>query len=442
MIFNKTYLGVVEDNLDPKRLGRVKVRVMNVFDDIPLEDIPWANPWKDLNGSEFNVPEKGKVVLVVFDQGKQTHPEFIYSEHYNINLENKINKLSDTEYVNMKSLLFDHKTQIYVNDEEGLIIDHKYNNLNITDSGINLNLKDNNSKLNIGDSNANQQIILGNHFIEWFDKFLTSLQSGGLFNVGGPVITNPTLLRLITEFKAIKDIRFLSNHVNVVDNDKISFSQSREREDNPQYGDNWTSTIKENNITEKKSEDFKPIPGPNKEFDKPTGELSDEDIKKITKDIRNSTIGFGTREIQLIESLKLIKNKINFNKINSVYLKEYGVDIEYLINSELSGDDLKIAIEILNNLSEDSEPEVKILTDKEVEDISKKIKDSTDNWGTNETKLFLCLTSIETKDDWQKVLNYYNKQYGENIIDLINKELSGKELKKANDIINNYKILS
>ena len=53
----KTYVGVVEDNNDPKKLGRVKVRVLDVFDNTKLEDIPWANPWKDLSGDEFKIPD-------------------------------------------------------------------------------------------------------------------------------------------------------------------------------------------------------------------------------------------------------------------------------------------------------------------------------------------------------------------------------------------------
>jgi hypothetical protein len=31
---NKTYVGVVEDNDDPKKLGRVRVRVLDVFDNL------------------------------------------------------------------------------------------------------------------------------------------------------------------------------------------------------------------------------------------------------------------------------------------------------------------------------------------------------------------------------------------------------------------------
>lgn len=269
---NKTYVGVVEDNQDPDKMGRVKVRVMDVFDEIEVEDIPWAMPWKDLNGNEFNTPDKGKVVMVVFDQGNPDSPEFIYADHYNINLENKLKSLSNEDYTSMKSIIFDHKTQIYVNDSEGLKIDHKYNNINILEGGINLNLKDNNLSLNLGDASASQQAILGNHFMEWMDKFLTILQSGAFFNAGGPTMPLPTLIKSITEFKALKDLKFLSHHVNIVDNNKIKTVSDSERQDNAQYGDNWVSTKEENTMTESKSEEFKPSSGPKEEYNKPVDE--------------------------------------------------------------------------------------------------------------------------------------------------------------------------
>ena len=127
----KTYVGVVEDNNDPKKLGRVKVRVLDVFDKTDLKDIPFATPWKDLTGDVFSVPDIGKVVTVIFENANANNPEFIYSEHYNINLEKKLSELSDTDYTSTKSLIFDHKTQVYVNDTEGLKLDHKFNVINI-----------------------------------------------------------------------------------------------------------------------------------------------------------------------------------------------------------------------------------------------------------------------------------------------------------------------
>lgn len=270
-IENKTYIGTVEDNKDPKKLGRVKVRVMNVYDKLKIEDIPWATPWKDLNGNAFNVPDKGKMVIVVFDQGDKNKPEYIFSDHYNTNLEKKLLSLSDNDYLSMKSLIFDHRTQIYVNDGEGLKIDHKYNNLNITENTIDLNLKDNNRSLNLGDAQASQQAILGNHWMDWFDEFVENLlgsKSGPfLGNLGAPVIPNPAFISCLLKYKALRDPVFLSHHVNIVDNNKATSVSKGKREDDPQIGDSWQGTKQENTVTTKTDEDFKPVEGPKKTHD-------------------------------------------------------------------------------------------------------------------------------------------------------------------------------
>ena len=268
---NKTYIGVVEDNADPKKLGRVKARVLDIFDDMSVEDIPWATPWKDLNGNSFNVPEVGKVLIVVFDQGDTYKPEFIFSDHYNVNLEGKLEKISGDNYKSMKSLIFDHKTQIYVNDEEGLKIDHKYNNINITENTIDLNLKDNNRDVNIGDAGASQQAILGNHWMDWFDEFVDNLlgAQGGPFlgNLGAPVVPNPSFISNLLKYKSLRDPVFLSHHVNIVDNNQINTVKNTDREDNPQVGDAWNSTKSDNELTKKTDEDFKPQDGPKQEYD-------------------------------------------------------------------------------------------------------------------------------------------------------------------------------
>ena len=123
---HKTYIGMVEDNNDPKKMGRCKIRVFDIFDgksdnknyDISVEDIPWAVPRRDVNGNQFNIPDKGKVVTVVFEDGNKNNPEYICSDHYNVNLERKLDEIGSEDYISMKALLVDHKTQIYVNDSE------------------------------------------------------------------------------------------------------------------------------------------------------------------------------------------------------------------------------------------------------------------------------------------------------------------------------------
>ena len=259
----KTYLGVVEDNQDPERQGRCRIRVLDVHDGrdkdgkytLATENLPWALPWKDLNGNASNIPDKGKVVIVVFENGKQMNPEYIHSKHYNINLEKKMKIIGDKDYTSMKSLLFDHKTQIYVNDSEGLKIDHKFNNINITNNTIDVNLKDNFGKINLGTSRSEQRAILGDNFTEWFDKFLNLMLTNQAFigNFAAPIVPSPKLMKHINLYKSIKDPKILSKNVFIVDNDYV---QKLDRIADPTLGDNWESTVEKNEITSQDKIDY------------------------------------------------------------------------------------------------------------------------------------------------------------------------------------------
>ena len=285
---NKTYIGTVEDNNDPKKLGRCKIRVLDIFDEkdkndkyeISVEDLPWATPWKDVNGNNFNLPEKGKVVTVVFEDGNKNNPEYISSDHYNVNLEKKLEQLAEADYLSMKALIYDHKTQIYVNDSEGLKIDHKFNNINIKETSINVNLKDNFGKINIGSPNSTQRAILGDNFVNWFDEFLNILMGtkGGPFlgNLLSPVVATPALMAQIQLYFSLKDPKILSKNVYIVDNDSIV---TQERTDGGaakgsvtegQKGDTWASTVDENKLTTKEPVKFVPVEGPTTQtFEKP-----------------------------------------------------------------------------------------------------------------------------------------------------------------------------
>jgi hypothetical protein len=270
----KTYVGVVENNDDPKKIGRCQIRVMDVFDNLKVEDLPWSTPWKDLSGNQFNVPDKGKVVTVVFENGNTNNPEYISSDHYNVNLEQKLQQLSKDDYLSMKSLHYDHKTQIYVNDSEGLKLDHKFNNINIKEQSINVNLKDNFGKVNLGSQNATQRAILGDNFTNWFDTFLNILMGaqGGSFlgNLASPVVATPALMSHIQLYFQLKDPKLLSKNVYIVDNDSVTKQERSDKVTEGQKGDTWVSTVDENKLTTKEEVKFTPVDGASSTtFDKP-----------------------------------------------------------------------------------------------------------------------------------------------------------------------------
>jgi hypothetical protein len=305
---NTTFIGVVMDNNDPEKLGRCKIKVIDVLEEIPDSDLPWATPWKDLNGNEFILPDNGKIVSVVFDNGNPYRPEYIFADHYNINLEKKLKALSGENYTSMRALMFDHKTQIYSNDKEGLKIDYKYNNINIKKDSINVNLKDNSSILNLGDAESDQQAVLGTNFLQWFDEFLDNLigSTGGpyLGNLGAPVIANPALIAHVLKYKALKEPKFLSRNVFITSNFVISTvtNEMSDRQNVNQLGDSYKSTEKEADgspqgsgsgpgPSKDNSGDFSPQVDPNNEANVANDPTATDSVPKSKPEYIDPTIG-------------------------------------------------------------------------------------------------------------------------------------------------------
>ena len=244
-ISDRIWLGVVEVNKDPLKLGRIKARVRYLHGDLPIDVLPWIHPRKDNNGNSFNVPRKNKVVNIEYHDSDIASGEYVAAEHYNINLQNMVETLSDDAYTEFVAVYYDHATQLYRDLEKGLVLDHEFSNINLDNDGnINSNLRDNAARVNIGSANAGQSALLGNHVMDWMEEFLDVLMQGGfLGNMGAPTIANPQLIQIITKFKALKDPVFLSKHVFVVDNNKV---QAQKRPYKKQLGDGFAENMKVN----------------------------------------------------------------------------------------------------------------------------------------------------------------------------------------------------
>ncbi len=71
---------VVNDN-DPKKLGRIRARVEEMFDGIEDDELPWAIPLSNISNGAYKdqagdlaVPRKDSIVMLSFQDGSPLHP--------------------------------------------------------------------------------------------------------------------------------------------------------------------------------------------------------------------------------------------------------------------------------------------------------------------------------------------------------------------------------
>ena len=77
--YTGNYVGVVENNKDPEKIGRCQVRIMGIHDDMPSENLQWAEPDFDLaagHKGSFIVPEIGTTVNMYYNTGDVYQPRY------------------------------------------------------------------------------------------------------------------------------------------------------------------------------------------------------------------------------------------------------------------------------------------------------------------------------------------------------------------------------
>jgi uncharacterized protein YcbK (DUF882 family) len=359
---DKLWFGLVEDNKDPDRLGRVKVRVQSVFDDIPLEDIPWASPIKTLSARAYEMPAVGKIVSVLFPNDNLYEPYYMYSDHYNTNLGKKLTDLSDDEYVGFVALVFDQRTKVYSDDTE-LTMDYLYNKITITNDNINLELKDNNRKLNLGCQTASQQAVLGNHWFDWFDKFVACLVKPNslIGNLNAPVLKSE-LEQLLVEYQ-LKRETFVSDHVYIVDDNKVDKLEMKYNSPIMDDGVKINSdSVAGNNFGDENSQNLSQSikDQKDKELDKlmdaaPSDLKNQEDVKDLTEEEAASAKTEDT-------SVQNIYSEVVNNQENEITKEEYDAkrakELQTLIvyedvDEQQDADDIIYDLEISGQVSED-----------------------------------------------------------------------------------------
>jgi hypothetical protein len=307
---NKIFIGVVENVYDKLRKGRIQVRVQSVFNKIPLEHIPWAEPQRSIDGKSFRVPAIGKIVNVIFNNGNIYEPMYIYSENNNKNLQDKLNDMSDTEYEKFIALIYDHRTQIY-SDDNGICLDYANNRININYENIDIHLKDNDQTLNLGHEYSNQSAVLGDNFMLWFDQFMNSMFPPTAFsgNIGFPIL-KPNVDAQITEYFKLRDT-FLSNSVKIVDNNSCINTRYDARRNNAPIQDDLTN-LNDDKILESKLVD--------EEVKKKIKEKREQDVDELIENEQNPNSAQIPEEenIQEAEEWEITDNKLDIDSELSI----------------------------------------------------------------------------------------------------------------------------
>ena len=196
MSSSKSYLGVIVDINDPLKQGRAKVRVFGIFDDLEVEDIPWAEPGTaseyfggGKGGGAVSIPRIGTVVYCSFEGENYYKLYFDTIKEFSPDLVEEMNE--ENSYEGFHSLIYDSEAQpgslkLFYSRKKGL-------NFELGDAKVQLDTQNGgelrvvikmgedeirmeNSKVIINSSNielgegAAQSVILGDLFKDLFNS--------------------------------------------------------------------------------------------------------------------------------------------------------------------------------------------------------------------------------------------------------------------------------
>lgn len=213
------HLGEIVDINDPLKQGRARVRVFGFFEDLEIEDIPWAEQISGLSFSSprgngnISVPRLGAVVNVQFDGSNYYKVLYEFEKETSPDL---LAEIADS-YEGAQSLIYDTEAQpgplkIFYTRKKGLTI-------SLGDAKVQLDTQDggqlrvviemgedqirmerrkviiNSNNIELGEG-ATQAVIRGDAFKTFFD---THVHAGA----GSPPVVPmiPSLLSLITKTK-------------------------------------------------------------------------------------------------------------------------------------------------------------------------------------------------------------------------------------------------
>lgn len=132
----KEWIGKITDVADPEIMGRCRVRVFGIFDELPDDHLPWAFP-ATLNtfagssgGSGYlSVPKIGTLVKIKFANGDRYSPEYYGIVNIHPDVQNAISDTYEGSHVLWYDV--DEDMKVYYTPGKGLVIALKQSNITI-----------------------------------------------------------------------------------------------------------------------------------------------------------------------------------------------------------------------------------------------------------------------------------------------------------------------
>jgi hypothetical protein len=213
------HLGEIVDINDPLKQGRARIRVFGFFDELEIEDIPWAEQISGLSFSSargngnISIPRVGAVVNVQFDGSNYYKCFYEFEKESSSAL---LEEISDS-YEGAQSIWYDVEAEpgtlkLFYTKKKGMVLSLGDAKIQLdTQDGGNLRIviemgkdqiKMENNKVIINSNNielgegATQAVIRGDAFKQFFD---THVHAGA----GSPPVVPmiPNLLSLVTKTK-------------------------------------------------------------------------------------------------------------------------------------------------------------------------------------------------------------------------------------------------
>lgn len=193
----KTYLGKVVDIKDPLYQGRAKINVFGIFDDIPTEDLPWAEQIAGLSfggsfgGGNISIPRLGSIVAVHFEDNNYYKITYHYLKEISEDLLKELKE--ENSYEGTHSLVYDSEAQpgvlkmIYTK-KNGLVfqLGDATIQLDTQDGGtdkekLRIKIKMNDDEIRMEKSGGKQKVIVKSNNIELGEGAVEKVILGNTF---------------------------------------------------------------------------------------------------------------------------------------------------------------------------------------------------------------------------------------------------------------------